>query len=174
MDFLTLAKKRFSVRAYDNNRKVEKAKLLQILEAGRIAPTGCNAQPQRILVIESYEGFKKLEKAYPNTYGATLAFIVCADHNITWKRKYDGKDIADIDTSIVTTHMMLAATELGLGSVWLCAFNPAAIRSEFNLADHVEPVNILLVGYAACEPQSPDRHKDLRYTLEETVRYESF
>ncbi|MBC2579424.1 nitroreductase family protein [Clostridium sp. DJ247] len=172
MDFLQLAKKRYSVRKY-STKQVEKEKLLKILEAGRIAPTGANTQPQRIIVIQEKEGLEKLKKG-ANVYGAPLALIVCADHSTTWKRPFDGKDIADIDVSIVTDHMMLQATELELGTVWVCYFDPVVIRKEFNLPDNVEPVNILAVGYAEDEPASPDRHDKARKPLENTVFYETF
>ena len=129
MDFLTLAKKRCSVRQYQD-KPVEQEKLDLILSAGRVAPTAANKQPQRIVVIQSAEGLEKLKKA-ANVYGAPLAMIVCADHQSSWKRPFDGKDAADIDATIVTTHMMLQAAGLGLGSIWVCFFDP--IVREMNL-----------------------------------------
>lgn len=171
MDFLELAKRRYSVRKY-KDKKVEKEKLLKILEAGRVAPTGANTQPQRLIVIQEEEGLEKLKKA-ANVFGAPLAIIVCGDHKPVWKRPFDGKDILDIDTSIVTDHMMLQATELGLGTLWVCYFDPAIIRKEFNLPENVEPVNILAVGYADGEAASPERHEKTRKPIEQTVYYET-
>lgn len=167
MEFLNLAKQRYSVRDYEK-REVEEEKLQRILEAGRIAPTGANRQPQRFIVVRSEEGLSKL-KGSANVYGAPLAIIVCADHSATWKRSYDRKDIADIDASIVTDHMMLEATELGLGSVWICHFNPEKLRINFNIPENIEPVNILALGYAAGEAASPDRHDTLRVPLDQLV-----
>lgn len=172
MEFLELAKKRYSVRSYEK-RAVEDDKLIKILEAGRVAPTGANRQPQRLIVVREPSGLAKLKKA-ANVFEAPLAIIVCAEHNVTWKRSYDGKDIADIDASIVTDHMMLQATELGLGTLWVCHFNPQIIRDEFNLPDSVEPVNILAVGYAFGEKASPNRHDKVRRTLEEIVIWENY
>jgi nitroreductase len=172
MDFMELAKKRYSVRKYET-RKVEKEKLMKILEAGRIAPTGANTQPQRMIVVQEEEGLDRLSKC-ANVYGAPLAIIVCVDHKATWKRPFDKKDIADIDVSIVTDHMMLQATELGLGTVWICYFDPEVVRKEYNLPDDVEPVNILAVGYASGESQSPDRHDKARNPLESMVFYETY
>ena len=100
--------------------------------------------------------------------------VVCADHSQAWKRSYDGKQSTDIDASIVTDHMMLEATELGLGSVWICAFRPDIIREEFSLPDALEPVNLLALGYAAGETASSDRHAQTRKPLKETVVYDSF
>ena len=172
MSFLELAKKRSSVRKYQP-KKVEQEKLLKILEAGRVAPTGANTQPQRIIVIQEKEGLDKLTKG-ANIYGAPLVMIICAEHNVTWKRPFDGKDIADIDVSIVTDHMMLQATELELGTCWICHFDPKVIRNEFNLPNSVEPVNILAIGYTGSEPLSPDRHNAARKSLENTICYETF
>ena len=88
--------------------------------------------------------------------------------------KYDGKVIGDIDASIVTDHMMLCAASLGLDTLWICMFKPEAVRAEFNLPEHVEPVNILLVGYGAGIPADPGRHELLRKPLSETVVEERF
>lgn len=124
-------------------------------------------------MIRAKESMEKLAKG-ANVYGAPLALIICTDHSVSWKRPLDGKDIAEIDASIVTDHMMLQATELGLGTCWICYFNKSVIRSEFNLPENYEPVNILAVGYASGEPASPDRHTTLRKNLNETTWYESF
>lgn len=170
MSFLEIAKKRYSVRDFQP-KKVEKEKLLMILEAGRVAPTGANKQPQRLIVVQEDEGLAKISKA-TNIYGAPLAIIICGDHGQVWKRPFDGKSIIDIDTSIVTDHMMLQATELELGSVWICKFKPDVIKTEFELPSYLEPVNILAIGYSKSEPASPNRHDTTRRPLSETVFYE--
>ena len=172
MNFLELAKKRFSVRKFEK-KKVEGEKLSQILEAGRVAPTAANYQPQRVIVVREEPGMAKLKKA-ANVYEAPLAVIVCADHQVAWKRPFDGKGMVDIDATIVTDHMMMEATDLGLGTVWICYFKPDVLRKEFNIPDHVEPVNILAIGYTAGQIASPDRHDKARKPLQETVFYESF
>ncbi len=172
MNFLELAKTRYSVRSY-TKQKVEDDKTALILEAGRVAPTAANQQPQRLLVIKSKEGLKKLAKA-ADVYDPPLAVIVCADRGAAWIRSYDLKSSSDIDASIVTDHMMLQATELGLGSLWICKFDPEILRKEFNIPDHLEPVNILVVGYSGGDAKPPDRHAAERRPLEEIVWYESF
>ena len=134
MDFMELAKRRCSVRAYED-RKVEPEKLERILEAARIAPTAKNLQPVKLLAVQSGEGLEKVGKA-ANIYDAPLAIIVCADHQRAWTRPFDGKRSTDIDASILTDHMMLEATELGLGSVWICFFKPDVLREEFSLPEH--------------------------------------
>ena len=167
MDFLSLAKKRYACRKY-TAQKVEQAKLDTILEAGRVAPTGANRQPQRLIVVRSEEGMARLARC-TRDFGAPCAIIVCADTGQAWERKYDGKVIGDIDASIVTDHMMLAATDLSLGSVWICRFDPTVIREEFGLPETLIPVNILAVGHPAGELKSPDRHATERIPTSELV-----
>ena len=79
MDFINIAKSRSSVRDY-NNKKVEPEKLEKILEAAHVAPTAANLQPVHLIVVQSEEGLAKIGKA-ANIYGASLAIIVCADHD---------------------------------------------------------------------------------------------
>lgn len=171
MSFLELAKRRYSVRSYEE-RAVEREKLMQVLEAGRVAPTAANGQPQKLLVIESKEGLEKLEKG-AKRFGAPCAIIVCGDKEKVWVRNYDGHNTIEVDASIVTDHMMLAATDLGLATLWMTWFDPAVIRKEFDLPDNLVPVNILLVGYGKGPVASPERHSEARAPLDQTVFFES-
>ena len=172
MEFSELAKKRYSVRSY-NGKKVEKEKLEKILEAAHVAPTAANLQPVRLLVIQQEEGLEKLSKA-ANIYHAPLAIVVCADHDKAWVRPFDKKQTCDIDASILTDHMMLQASELGLGSVWICFFKPDILREEFCIPKNLEPVNILAVGYSKETPQSPDRHEETRIAVKNLALFEHF
>lgn len=172
MDFLDLAKKRFSVRKYQQ-KEVEKEKLEKILEASQVAPTAANKQPQRLLVINNTEGLEKIKKA-ANIFDAPLAIIVCADKTEAWVRKFDQKNTIDIDASIITDHMMLQATELDLGSLWICFFEPTILKKEFNIPENLEPVNILAIGYLDGKIQSSTRHNLVRKPISETVVYNSF
>ena len=169
MDFLNIAKSRCSIRSY-TDQKVEKEKLDKILEAAHVAPTAANLQPVRLLVVQEKENLNKIGKA-ANIYQAPLAIIVCADHSKAWTRPFDGKQTTDIDASILTDHMMLQATELGLGSVWICYFKPEIIKQEFHLPETLEPVNILAVGYSAETPASPERHSGQRISINELVSF---
>ena len=131
MSFLELAKKRYSVRSY-KEAPVEREKLDQILGAGRVAPTGANKQPQRLIVVQSKEGLEK------GGQSRTFLWRAVCHHRMqrygeTWKRPYDGKKLTDIDASIVTDHMMMQATELGLGTLWICWFDPGVLRAEFDI-----------------------------------------
>ena len=169
MNFLDIAKKRYSVRSY-YSQNVEPEKLDKILEAAHIAPTAANLQPVRLLVIQEKTELDKISKA-ANIYNAPLAIIVCSDHSIAWKRPFDNKQTTDIDASILTDHMMLEATELGLGSVWICYFKPDVIKEEFNLPDNLEPVNILAIGYSDEKPASLTRHEETRMPLSDLIYY---
>ncbi len=170
MNFIELAKKRHSCRSY-SDRKVERQKLDLLLEVARVAPTGANVQPQKLIVVQSEEGLAKISKA-TNIFNAPLAIIVCGDTDKAWTRPFDKKQITDIDVSIVTSHMMLQATELGLDTVWVCYFKPDVIKAEFDLPENLEPINILVIGYGNGKPEEPDRHNKTRKPLSETVCFE--
>ena len=170
MDFLEIAKKRYSVRSY-SDRKVEGEKSDKILQAAHIAPTAANLQPVHLIVVQKKDGLEKIGKG-ANIYGAPLAIIVCADHNKAWVRPFDKKKTSDIDASILTDHMMMEATELGLGSVWVCYFKPDVIRKEFSLPDNLEPINILAIGYPNEAAADPERHSQNRIPIKELVSYE--
>ena len=170
MEFLEIAKSRYSVRDY-KSRKVEPEKLEKILLAAHVAPTAANLQPVRLIVVQEDEGLNKVGKA-ANLYGAPLAIIVCSEHTKAWTRPFDNKKTVDVDASILTDHMMMEATELGLGSVWICYFKPDVIKQEFRLPDTLEPINILAIGYADGIPADPERHATQRILLDELVHYE--
>ena len=170
MNFLEIAKKRYSVRSY-TGKKVEQEKLDKILLAAHVAPTAANKQPVKLIVVQSDEGLNKIGKA-ADLYGAPLAIIVCCEHKKAWTRPFDKKQTVDIDASILTDHMMIEATELGLGSVWICYFKPDVIQKEFDLPDTLEPVNILAVGYSDESPADPERHATQRVPLSDLVHYE--
>lgn len=170
MDFVTLAKQRCSIRSY-TDQKVEPEKLEKILAAAQAAPSAKNAQPTRLLVLQSEEALGKVAKA-ARTYNAPLVIIALADVNEAWVRPYDQMISDDIDASIVTDHMMLAATEQGLGSVWICYFDPAVLKEEFAIPENLKPVNILAIGYPNGPVKSAERHATERKPLSETVFYD--
>lgn len=168
MTFLELAAKRYSLRQF-SNAPVEKEKLDKILEAGRIAPTACNNQPQSILVLQSPAALDKLKKCTPCHFDAPMALIICYDKNTSWKRPYDQKDHGDIDASIVCASMMFEAAELGLGTTWVCYFDPAAVSREFSLPENIIPSSILPLGYPSDNAVPAPLHAQ-RKPVGETVR----
>lgn len=169
MTVLDVAKRRFSVRKYAD-RSVEKEKLDKILEAAHVAPTAANMQPVKLFVIQSREGLAKVGRA-ANVYEAPVVVVVCADRSRAWKRPFDGKITTDIDASILTDHMMLEATEQGLGTVWICYFKPDVLKRELELPDDLEPVNILAIGYSEEPEADENRHSTQRISMDELVTY---
>lgn len=172
MDFLELAKKRYSCRSF-SDREVEKEKIDKILEAGRVAPTGKNSQSQRILVLTDKEELDKLGGCTKFGWNAPVVMIICYDKEFSWKRRYDEFDGGIIDASIITTHMMLEIEELGLGTTWLGAFKADKAREIYNIPENYEIVAILPIGYPAEDARPSDLHFS-RKNIEETVFYNKF
>lgn len=167
MDFLSLAKERYSCREF-LEKEVEKEKVEKILEAGRLAPTAVNYQPQRILVLQNKEQLSKLNQCTNYGWNAPVIMIICYDKNVSWKRKYDGKDEGVVDASIVTTHLMLEVQDLGLGSTWIGSFDPQKVKEVYKIPDNLEVVSILAIGYPS-ENSKPSEMHNKRNTLDQIV-----
>ncbi len=157
MDFAELAETRYSVRSY-SDRKVEPAKVRLIMRAASLAPTAKNCQPLKILVIQGDEAREKLKKCTVCHYEAPLAFIIFYDRDQCYGRSFDGKISGDVDASIVTTHMMLQAADVGVGSCWVLNFDPAAVMREFEVPENLVPSSILVAGYASSSAAPSPRH----------------
>lgn len=172
MSFIELAKNRFSCRKFDS-RSVEQKKIDLILESARVAPTAVNKQPQRILVIDDKSIIEQLKECTKYTFDAPLCFVICVNRDLAYNRGYDGKNSADIDGSIVTTHMMLQAQDLGLGTTWVMAFNPTKAKEILALPAELEPLAILPTGYPAEDAEiSPLHTKSI--AIDEMVGYNRF
>ena len=168
MEFSELAASRYSVRSF-SDKPVPEELLNQVLEAGRLAPTAMNIQPQRIFVIRSQEAMDKLFSVR-TCYGAPVVLMVCGDTDIACNRPKVDHCLAEMDASIVATHMMLQAAELGLGTCWMCAFDPKALSAAFDLPANIVPYLLLPIGYAADDCKPNPRHTQ-REPLDVTVRY---
>lgn len=168
-DFLTLAKERFSVRAFAN-RPVPSEVIGRILSAGQAAPTACNFQPQHVFVLHSEDALAKMRKCTKCHFDAPLGMLVCYDSRQSWKRKYDGQDSGWVDASIVTTHLMMEAWDQGVGSTWVMYFDPEAIKTEFALPENLIPAALLVMGYPAEDAQINPLHTQKK-PLSETVTY---
>ena len=163
--FLELAAERYSVRSF-SPAPVEDEKLDLILEAAKLAPTAVNYQPQKLYVVKSPKAIARLNELR-QLFGAPLAVIVCYDKNISWKNSRNGgHDIGDVDAAIVTTHMMMEALELGIGSCWMGAFSPSEVSGAFNIPENEQPVAILALGYPSDDCRPSDRHQKYRDTAE--------
>lgn len=168
MDFLTLCADRYSVRSFSPT-PVPQDVLDGILEAGRLAPTAKNQQPQRIFVIQSPEAMATLTSVR-TCYGAPMALLVCADTAAACDRPVTDHNMGEMDASIVATHMMLAAAAAGVGSCWMCAFDPAAMARAFDLPENIVPCLVMPLGYPDEKGTPSPRHTD-RYPLDYTVKY---
>ena len=171
MDFLELARNRFSERHFDA-RPVEDEKLALILEAGRVAPTACNYQPQRVYVIRSAAAMEKAKSTGASLYGCPVALLVCYDRDTVWRNPAD-RGFADYnageqDASIVAASMMFEAEALGVHSLWIRGFDSMTVAEAFDLpANHV-PAMMLALGYPN-EKSHPAHLHAKRKPMEETV-----
>lgn len=172
MDFEKLISDRYSVRNF-RSKHLPKSVVDRILDAGHKAPTGCNYQPQRIIVMNTDESIAKLKKCTKCHFNAPTAMLVCHNKEESWVRKYDGALSSSVDAVIVTTYMMLGAQNEGVGSCWVMHFDPFAMRETFNIPDNVEPIALLVMGYPSDDAKPLDMHFKSR-PIEETVFYEGF
>ncbi len=150
MDFLNLAKERYSERFFDS-REVEQEKLDRILEAGRVVPTACNYQPQKFYLIRSKEGLEKLKTVTNFHYNVPLMILVCYDLNEVWTnpgdRYYQNYNSGEQDASIAATTMMYEAEELGVHTIWVRGFDSKTVVDTLRLPDNMSPVMMLGLGY---------------------------
>jgi len=148
MHFNQLLRERYSIREY-KSLKVSKALVIEVLEAGRMAPSAANKQPWHFILVSDEENLKKIKAAYNRDWikNVPQIIVVCGDHNESWKRAVDQKDHCDVDAAIAIDHMTLRATELGLGTCWVCHFEPSVVKEVLKLPDYIEPIALLPIGY---------------------------
>ena len=172
MEFEKLIKERYSVRKFKPEH-LEKDIIEKILDAAHKAPTGCNYQPQRILVLNKDESIDKLKKCTKCHFDAPTAMLVCYNEEESWTRPYDKAQSAPVDAAIVTTHMMLAAHNTGVGCCWVMHFDPFLIKEAFNIPENIKPLALLVMGYPAEDAKPLELHSKFR-PLEEVVLYDTF
>jgi len=162
MTFLELAKARYSVRSF-KAQPIEDDKLNRILEAGSVAPTACNNQPQKIYVAKSEDARKKLASVCRCTFDAPVILVVCYDRTRDWKNKVmPGYTSGETDAAIVCTHMMLEAAELGIGSCWVGYFNANQVSEVLGLPENVTVSALLPIGYPADDAKPFSLHTQYR------------
>lgn len=172
MDFERVITERYSVRKFEN-KHLEQEVIDKILHAGHIAPTGCNFQPQRILVLNTDESTARLKQCTKCHFDAPCAMLTCYNKDESWTRPYDGAQSAPVDASIVTTHMMLEAANLGIGTCWVMHFDPVKMREEFDIPQNFVPHALLVMGYPHENAAPIEMHSKTR-PLDEVVVYDSF
>lgn len=169
MEFAEVVKNRYSCKKYDE-KQISAEQLDAVLQAGRLAPTAKNLQGQRIYVVQSAEGLAKIDELTPCRYGAPTVLVVAFDKNSVFVYPGEEANSGVEDASIVATHMMLAATNMGVDSCWLNFFDPAAVAKAFNLPENEQVLMLLDLGFAA-EGFAPLPNHTSRKPLEETVKY---
>ncbi len=167
MDFFELIEKRYSVRAYKPD-PVEDEKLNTVLNAARLAPTASNRQPFQIIVVHTTGREEEMLSIYQREWfvQAPIILCICGIPSEAWVRR-DGKQYLGVDAAIVMDHIILAATELGLGTCWIASFDEGNARTVLSLPEDVEPLLLTPLGYPDVTPGIKKRKN-----LEELVRYE--
>ena len=151
MDFSQLIRDRYSVRQFKED-KVSEEQLAQLMEAARLAPTAKNGQDFFIYALRSEEGLQIANDCSPCIYGAPLVLVFCCDREQGVEIPINKVDFPQTDAVIVMTHVMLAASDLGLGSCWVGYFNEEKTRAALNMPKNLQPVGFLPVGYPAAGP----------------------
>lgn len=168
MSFLDLAKERYSVRSFRKDM-IEEDQLQAILEAGRVAPTACNKQPQKVFVVKSEEARAKLASVCRFTFDAPVILVVGYDRERDWKnRLMPPYTSGETDAAIVCTHMMLAAWDEGIGSCWVGYFNADEVACALGLPEQIRVTAMLPMGYAADDATPMDLHSIYR-EYEDTI-----
>ena len=166
MSVLELMKRRCSVRRF-KTRPVERETIERVLEAARVAPSACNKQPWRFVVVRDKAVQRRISARWADV--APVLIVAVVDHAHSWHRQ-DGKDHGDVDIAIAVDHMTLMAEDLGLGTCWVCAFDAAGCGQVLGLGPEEEAVVLLPIGYPA-EHTSPDRHATQRKPLSDIVTW---
>ena len=180
MDFLEFVSSRQSDRAFDPNRPVEKEKIERILEAARLAPSACNAQPWHMIVVDNPELKNKVADAASARLLGMNHFtkqapvhIIVVEEKVNISSGIGGivkdKHFAFLDIGIASSHICLAAEAEGLGSCILGWFAEAKMKKLLNIPDNRRVVLDIVIGY----PAQPLRTKKRKPT-EEVVSYNTY
>jgi nitroreductase len=169
MEYFDLIKNRYSVRAYKPD-SIEDAKLQAILDAARLAPTADNRQPFQLIVIHTSGREEELQRIYRRDWFTQAPIILCACGvpRLSWVRR-DQRRYLDVDVAIVMDHVILAATNLGLGTCWIAAFNSVAAREILSIPEDIEPLIFTPIGYPDDQAGAKERKP-----LSELIRYEKW
>lgn len=165
MNFEDVIRTRFACRKF-LDKEVEQDKIDKVLSAANMAPTAKNLQPFKIYVIKTSEALTKLDKASPCRYGAPLVFLICGNKDESFTKENFAS--YEMDSSIVLTHMMLEATNIGLSNIWVELFDEKILREEFSIPFNLIPVALLPVGYSDLTTSA---NHDKRKNIDEIVEY---
>jgi len=167
MDLFEAFEKRHSIRKF-LDKEVEEEKLQRILEACNRAPSAGNLQAYRILIVKDSgkrDALSEMAGGQGAISQAPIVLIFCANPRESGKYGERGESLYSIqDATIATTHCLLAATALGLGTVWIGSFDEEKVKEILGLKE-LKPVAIIPVGYPGEEPKITGRKN-----LEELAR----
>ena len=157
MRFSELIMIRYSVRSY-KPEMVEDEKLQAVLEAARLAPSAANRQPFQLIVTHTKGREEELRRIYDRHWFVQAPIVICACSFPAqgWVRR-DGKNYCEVDVTIAMDHLILAATDLGLGTCWIGAFDPTAAREVLGIPDDIDPIAFTPLGYPADQPDTADQ-----------------
>ena len=169
MEFSELIKVRESVRSYDPSRPVSKEVLLKILDAGRLAPSAANRQPWKFVVIASKEMLARVKTCYEKEWfrDAPQILAVVGDESEAWTRRYDQRCFIETDLAIAMDHLILAATNEGIGTCWISNFKPDIARTTLGLKDNQRVFALTPLGYP--RPDYKKKEAKERKTLNAVV-----
>jgi len=168
MEVMEAIRKRYSVREY-LDKPVPQEKLNLILEAARLAPSASNRQEWRFIIVKDKEMKNRLTGAAKGQKFVSQAPVViaCCATEVT-HIMICGQPSYVIDVAIAIDHMTLKATEEGLGTCWIGAFNEDKVKEILQVPEDVRVVELLTLGYPASEPPlKKDRKK-----IDEIIIYE--
>ena len=148
MELFEVINKRYSVRSFRRD-PVEDQNLQRVLEEAQLAPTAANRQPFQFIIIHTAGRETELRRIYDRAWFTQAPVIICACAipGNAWVRS-DGKNYCDVDVAIAMDHLILAATDVGLGTCWIAAFDLIAAREVLGLPNSVEPIAFTPLGYA--------------------------
>ncbi len=163
---------RVSIRKFRSD-DIDDDTLKLILEAGNAAPSAGNLQARDFVVVRSEEKKLKLAKAALKQMfiaEAPVVVVVCANYPRS-VRVYGqrGKLYAEQDATAAVENILLAVTALGLGAVWVGAFDEEEVAEILDLPEYVRPIAIIPIGYPA---EKPGRRE--RYPIEFLTHYEGW
>lgn len=173
MDFFELIQRRRSVRVYAP-APVEEAKLRAILEAANRAPSAGNLQAYEIYLVRNRNvrvalARAALEQWFISEAPVALVFCAHAERSAARYGRRGAQLYALQDATIACAFAMLAANALGLGTVWVGAFDEEGVRRALGAPEGHRPIAILPLGYPAEQPAATPRRslRDLVHELKD-------
>jgi nitroreductase len=167
MDVYEAIAKRYSVRAYADEPVAEDV-LRRILDAGRVAPTGRNAQQWRFLVVRDAERRKALAE-HSMDWAADAPVLLAVVSTEPGRVMHCGVPAAPVDCAIAIDHMTLAAVAEGLGTCWVGHFEQESCKRILHVPDEMQIIELLTLGRPADTPTDMPRKP-----FDEVVRFEIF